>query len=216
MKSHSETTYSDAISSRHFFFRVFRATEAKTLALLPAALREKFGELGLDAAQIETVLEIPEMASIIRYVAEAHDEKTAKTIANWCLGELQRLQTEETITWLQVSDALDHLVKLAAMTDGAQLSSTAAKELLPDIITKQKDPLKLAEEKNIIQVSDEGELVMIIEQVLSENVKAAEDVRSGEMKAIGFLVGQVMKASAGRANPAKVQELIKKQLGIVS
>jgi aspartyl-tRNA(Asn)/glutamyl-tRNA(Gln) amidotransferase subunit B len=55
---------------------------------------------------------------------------------------------------------------------------------------------------------------MIIEQVLSNNQKAAEDVRNGEMKAIGFLVGQVMKASQGKANPAVVQELIKKHLGV--
>ena len=99
------------------------------------------------------------------------------------------------------------------MTDGAQLSSTAAKELLPEIIANKADPETLAKQKNLLQVSDEGELVLIIVQILSENEKAAEDVRNGEMKAIGFLVGQVMKASAGRANPAKVQELIKKQLG---
>jgi aspartyl-tRNA(Asn)/glutamyl-tRNA(Gln) amidotransferase subunit B len=188
------------------------AAEAEKLALLPAALREKFGELGLDSAQTETVLEIPEMAEILRYCAEKYDPKTAKTIANWCLGELQRLQSEELITWQQVSDAIEYLEKLAAMTDGAEISSTAAKELLPEIITMQKDPLAFAKEKNLLQVSDEGELVMIIEQILAENEKAAEDVRNGEMKAIGFLVGQVMKASQGRANPAKVQELIKKQL----
>lgn len=190
------------------------ATEAENLALLPAALREKFGTLGLDSAQSETLLELPEAADIIRYAAESHDEKTAKTIANWCLGELLRLEAEDTISWSQVKDSLDRLVKLASMTDGALLSSTAAKELLPEIVTKNVDPEQLAKEKNLLQVSDEGELVMIIEQVLGENTKAAEDVRNGEMKAIGFLVGQVMKASAGRANPAKVQELIKKQLGI--
>ena len=66
----------------------------------------------------------------------------------------------------------------------------------------------------MLQVSDESELVMIIEQVLGENQKAAQDVKNGELKAIGFLVGQVMKASQGRANPAVVQELIKKQLGV--
>ncbi len=187
--------------------------EAENLALLPAALREKFGALGLDNAQIETLLEIPEAANIIRYTAESHDIKTAKSIANWCLGELLRLVTAGAISWQQISDTLDHLVKLASMTDSAQLSSTSAKELLPEIISNNIDPEQLAKDKNLLQVSDENELVMIVEQVLSDNQKAAEDVRNGEMKAIGFLVGQVMKASAGRANPTKVQELIKKQLG---
>jgi len=108
--------------------------------------------------------------------------------------------------------AVPQLVTLASMVDDNRLSSTAAKELLEEIVTDKKDPLKLAEDKNLIQISDDGALVMIVEQVLNDNVKAADDVRSGELKAIGYLVGQVMKASAGRANPAVVQAIIKKQL----
>ncbi len=221
-KTFSQRTKEDAHDYRYFpdpdippvtITKAQIAAEAEKLALLPAALREKFGELGLDSAQVETVLEIPEMAEVIRYAAEKYDQKTAKTIANWCLGELQRLETESQITWQQVTAAIEYLVTLASMTDGAQLSSTAAKELLPEIVANNVDPQQLAVEKNLLQVSDEGELVMIIEQILGENEKAAEDVRNGEMKAIGFLVGQVMKASQGRANPAVVQELIKKQLG---
>jgi len=190
------------------------AAAAEALPLLPAALRERFQLIGLDTAQIHTVLELPELAEIVRYSTEAHDAKTAKTIANWCLGELQRLTTEGSLSWQQVADALEQLVKLASMVDASSLSSTAAKEILPDVVAKNVDPEKIAKDKNLLQVSDEGELVMIVEQILSENQKAAEDVRMGEMKAIGFLVGQVMKASQGRANPAKVQELIKKQLGV--
>ena len=66
----------------------------------------------------------------------------------------------------------------------------------------------------LIQVSDEGEIIKIVDQVLVDNAKAAEDVKNGEMKAIGFLVGQVMKLSKGKANPSMAQELIKKQLGL--
>lgn len=190
------------------------SAEAEALSLLPAALREKFGELGLDRAQTETVLELPEVADIIRTTSELHDKKTARTIANWCLGELLRLATENKLAWNEVVSALPLLVKLASMLDENKLSSTAAKELLPEVIAQDRDPEELAKEKNLLQISDDSALVMIVEQVLSENEKAAEDVRNGEMKAIGFLVGQVMKASQGRANPAMVQELIKKQLGV--
>ncbi len=190
------------------------ATIAETMPLLPTVLREKFAAFGLDNSQINTILEEPELAEIIRYTTEAHDDKAAKTIANWCLGELQRLVAEQQLTWAQVADSLEQLVKLASMVDANSLSSTAAKELLPEVVVKNSDPEKLAQDKNLLQVSDEGELVMIVTQVLTENEKAADDVRAGEMKAIGFLVGQVMKLSQGRANPAKVQELIKKQLGV--
>lgn len=222
-KTFSQRTKEDAHDYRYFpdpdippitISKEVIAAQAESMALLPAALREKFGELGLDANQTETIIYAPEVATIVRNTAESHDKKTAKTIANWCLGELLRLEAEGTITWQQVSDSLEQLVKLAAMTDAAQLSSTAAKELIPEIVSKNADPEELAKAKNLLQVSDESELVMIVEQVLSENTKAAEDVRGGEAKAIGFLVGQVMKASQGRANPAKVQDLIKKQLSI--
>jgi aspartyl-tRNA(Asn)/glutamyl-tRNA(Gln) amidotransferase subunit B len=86
--------------------------------------------------------------------------------------------------------------------------------MILEVVKDNKDPQQLANDKKVLQVSDESELVMIIEQVLGENQKASQDVKNGELKAIGFLVGQVMKASQGRANPAVVQELIKKQLGV--
>lgn len=190
------------------------ASIAQTMPLLPSALRDRFAAFGLDLAQINTLLEEPAMANIVRYTTEAHDAKTARTISNWCLGELQRLVGEGALEWKQVSDSLEQLVKLAAMVDGKILSSTAAKDVLLDTVRDNADPEDIAKARNLLQVSDEGELVMIIERVISDNPKAIDDVRAGEMKAIGFLVGQVMKASQGRANPALVQDLIKKQIGV--
>jgi aspartyl-tRNA(Asn)/glutamyl-tRNA(Gln) amidotransferase subunit B len=187
---------------------------AKSMPLLPPTIREKLQGYGLSSSAIDTILEEPEMAELILYVSDAHDEKTAKTIINWSLGELQRLFIKGELSWARVKESITNVVKLASMQDGNQISSTAAKELLIDVVAKNIDPEKLAKEKNILQVSDDGELAIIIEQVLGENQTAVNDVRSGELKAIGFLVGQVMKLSKGRANPAKVQELIKKQLGV--
>ena len=87
-------------------------------------------------------------------------------------------------------------------------------KMLVEVLKNGADPEQVATDKNLIQVSDEGAIIAIVDQVLADNAKAAEDVKNGEMKAIGFLVGQVMKASQGKANPAMAQELIKKQLGI--
>lgn len=187
---------------------------AKTMPLLPAALREQFGELGLDTAQIATLIEEPLVADIVRLVIEQHDANTAKTIALWCLGDSMKAITDGVYAWDDVLSALPMLVTLSAMVHDNQVNSTAAKELLADVILSKKDPKLLAQQKDLLQVSDEGELVMIVEKVLATNQKAAQDVRGGEMKAIGFLVGQVMKESAGKANPAVVQQLIKKQLGV--
>lgn len=190
------------------------AATAEEMPLLPNVLREKFGELGLDFAQSQTLLEDPQMADIVRFAIEAHDQKTARTIANWILGELLRLVDASVVTWAAVSDAFERLVTLASMVDGAELSSTTAKELLKDIVSQNADPKKLAADRNVLQVSDTGELVLVVKQVLADNPKAAQDVQSGEMKAIGFLVGQVMKVSGGRANPGVVQGIIKQELGV--
>lgn len=186
---------------------------AEAMPLLPAAIRERLLAISLESDQVNTILEEPKLAAIILYLTEVHDTKTARTIANWCLGELQRQTSSGHLSWDMVNDSLDQLVSLASMVDSSQLSSTAAKDLLEEVITKKQDPYQLAADKQLLQVSDESELVMIIEQVISDNQKAADDVRNGETKAIGFLVGHVMKASQGRANPEMVQKIIKKQLG---
>ncbi len=188
--------------------------ERAQLGVLPAELRAEFARLGLDHSQRETLLDEPESAFLMHFVIEKYDAKTAKTIGNWLTGEIQRLAGGGEVTWQQVSAAGDRLGSLSSMVDGGELSSTAAKELLKDLVITDSDPRQLASERNLLQVSDEGELIMLIEQVLSQNEKAAADVSAGEMKAIGFLVGQVMKASGGKANPGVVAELIKKQLRV--
>jgi aspartyl-tRNA(Asn)/glutamyl-tRNA(Gln) amidotransferase subunit B len=76
------------------------------------------------------------------------------------------------------------------------------------------DALEISQTQNLIQESDESAVAEIVAKVLAENPKAAQDVKNGEMKAIGFLVGQIMKESRGKANPTMAQQLIKKQLGV--
>jgi aspartyl-tRNA(Asn)/glutamyl-tRNA(Gln) amidotransferase subunit B len=97
------------------------------------------------------------------------------------------------------------------------MNSNQATALIKDILLINNLPQDLyeyAKEKGYIQVSDEGEIAKIVEQVLTDNSQAAADVKNGETKAVGFLVGQVMKASKGKANPSLAQDLIKRQLGL--
>lgn len=179
---------------------------------LPSDLRREFAKAGLAQSQIETLLDVPEAAEIMRLVVEQHDQKTSRTIGNWLTGEVQRLVMDETLAWEKVARSVDKFVKLASMVDGGMLSSSAAKNIIPEMVFQDADPEEIAKAKSLLQVSEESDLVGIIEQVLSENIKATSDVKTGEVKAIGFLVGQVMKQSGGQANPSVVAELIKKQL----
>jgi len=181
---------------------------------MPWEYRDKLKALKLDSSQIETLIDEPAAAQLVRYLTEAHDDKTARTMANWLTGDVQRQVAEETLTWEQVTAKSAALAKLAGMVDGNILSSTAAKEVLNEIFVSDDDPEVIAKSKNLIQVSDVGELEMLVLEILSNNQRAADDIKNGEMKAIGFLVGQVMKVSHGKANPQVVQDIIKQQLGV--
>ncbi|HVV67359.1 MAG TPA: Asp-tRNA(Asn)/Glu-tRNA(Gln) amidotransferase subunit GatB [Candidatus Saccharimonadales bacterium] len=182
---------------------------------LPSDYRQEFGEIGIEAKVIEDIIAVPETARLVSRVLDASNPEHARRVAFW----MMQPQTEEPEN-LEVNIGNDlkpsdeKLIKLSQMVSDNKLSSTAAKQVLGEMLKTGGDPEKIAEAKNLLQVSDEGEIAKIVEQVLNENQKAAEDVKNGEMKAIGFLVGQVMKASKGKANPSLAQDLIKKQLGL--
>lgn len=184
---------------------------------LPASYREKFTTIGIDYSTSDDILAVPETAKIVTRIIKDAGAEDARRIAFWLL----RPSTDEDSSDDQMEGAsqedtqkIDHLIRLSKMVGANKLSSTAAKEVLDVMLQTGEDPEKIAESKNLLQVSDEGAILEIVQKVLSENTQAAEDVKNGETKAIGFLVGQVMKLSQGKANPALATTLIKKQLGI--
>ena len=92
------------------------------------------------------------------------------------------------------------------------ISGKLAKEILPLMIREGKNPKAIVQEKGLVQISDEGELEKIVQEVLQANPKAVEDYKAGKGASRGFLVGQVMKASKGKANPGVVNGLLEKLL----
>lgn len=177
---------------------------------LPDDYREKFSPLNIDEAVIEDIIAVPMTAMQISRILEISTPEHARRIAFWLLQPIDDEAHDETSN--EVEDW--SLIKLSELVAANKLSSTAAKDVLAELQTSGGDPEQIATENNLLQVSDEGEIAKIVAQVLSENDKAANDVKNGEMKAIGFLVGQVMKHSKGKANPSMAQDLIKKQLGL--
>lgn len=183
------------------------------LPVMPSAIRSRLKEQGLSVAQIELILEEPVAARALYELAET-DIKVFSVVGNWFTGPLLKLVSEHKTDWQRAAEGIDNLVKLAHLVINNELSSTAAKELLIDVITSEVDPKELAESKNLLQVSDESAIEAIVVQVLAENQKASDDLKNGEQKVIGFLVGQVMKQSRGQANPELAQKIIKKLLNL--
>ncbi|MEO6513537.1 MAG: Asp-tRNA(Asn)/Glu-tRNA(Gln) amidotransferase subunit GatB [Candidatus Saccharimonadales bacterium] len=178
---------------------------------LPQDYRRILQEIGLDSSVTEDIIAVPETASTVKRVYEAADASHAKRVAFWLMVPQTDDETSSDST-IMTSDT--QLIALSQMVAENKLSSTAAKEVLAEMLKTGQDPAAIAESKNLIQESDEGAIAEIVAKVLADNARAAEDVRNGEMKAIGFLVGQVMKESKGKANPGLAQQLIKKQLGL--
>ena len=193
----------------------------KEMPVMPDEWRKRLESLALDNAAIETLLDAEvesDDTSYLRFIEERlENSNEAKFLVNWYVNVLIPIVREGKFEFKY--DHLSLATKIYELLEANKLSSTNAKALYTELVNQNvsswPDAIeKYAEEKGYIQVSDEGEIAKIVEQVIKDNQKAAEDVSGGEMKAIGFLVGQVMKASKGKANPSLAQSLIKKQLGI--
>ncbi len=183
---------------------------------LPNDYRESFKELGIDPKNIEDIVSVQDMTEAVQDIKTKAGPAHARRIAFWLHWKTGIYEEEGRVKPAPVATliSLDRMIKLSQMVEDKRLSSTAAKDVFYEMINDKREPQEIAESKNLIQVSDEGEIEKIVSEVLSQNAKAAEDVKKGELKAIGFLVGQVMAKSQGKANPQLAQDIIKKQLGL--
>lgn len=187
----------------------------RKMPALPNQVRAKLREIKIDPSAVETLVEvIPAGKLMSEILLMEPGAAIVKKIANWLVTDVQAILGESNSTWEKLTLTASGLIDLAKMADNSEISSTGAKAVLREMIVSGKNPRDVADELNILQMSDGDEITLIVIKVLQENSKAAEDVKNGEAKAIGFLVGQVMKMSKGKANPAMAQDLIKKQLGI--
>ena len=107
----------------------------------------------------------------------------------------------------------ENLAKLIALTESKAINSTVAKEVFEVMFEEDVDPEQYVEEKSLKTVTDEGALQKTVEEVIAANPQSVEDYRNGKEKAIGFLVGQTMKAMKGKADPAGVNRMLKELLG---
>ena len=138
--------------------------------------------------------------------------KKPKKVSNWLMVETMRLLKENEMEPEDLSFSPENLAKLIELTEAGTINSTVAKEVFEEVFKNDIDPDKYVEEKGLKTVNDEGELRSVIEQVIKDNPQSVEDYHNGKKKAIGFLVGQTMKAMKGKANPAMVNQILQELL----
>ncbi|TVR35865.1 MAG: Asp-tRNA(Asn)/Glu-tRNA(Gln) amidotransferase subunit GatB [Nitriliruptor sp.] len=179
---------------------------------LPAAIRARLADAGVPMAQAITLVSGELMPWFDEAVAAGAD---AQAVANWLTGDVAGQLSTEGLTLEDSGLTGTHLAELIALVDDGTLSTKLAKEVLAGVIEERgaKGPAAVAEDRGLQQVSDEGELRAIVEQVVATNAATVEDIRAGNNKAIGALVGQVMKATKGQADPRKTNELLREVIG---
>ncbi len=179
---------------------------------LPQVRRARFEEaFGLSPYDAGVLTASREMADYFEAVVEA--KAPPKQAANWIMGDVQALLTYRE---LDIADCPLAPVELAAMIgliENGTISGKIAKDILPELMDTGKSAQDLIEEKGLVQISDADELVTVAREVIAANPGPAADYRAGKAKALGFLVGQLMKATKGKANPKLANEILARELG---
>ncbi len=136
----------------------------------------------------------------------------AKALANWVMGDFSRILNARQCAASASPISPLQLAELLKLIDKGTISGKIAKGVLEEMYATGKDAGLIIKDKGLAQISDEGALSGIIEEVLAANPQSVEDYRAGKERALGFLVGQIMKATKGQANPGKVNQLLKEKL----
>ena len=179
---------------------------------LPSTYRDAWSSLGIDRSVIESLLSTQNYAILISEIQQKYGDNTARRVAHWFSSSVAQTGEEETI--IATNFTVEGYGELAAMVEKNELSSTAAKEVFQELLTSAESPIAIATRKDLLQVSDESAILEVVREVLNDpaSAQSVSDIRAGQDKAIGFLVGQVMKKSQGKANPALAQKLIRQEL----
>lgn len=154
-----------------------------------------------------------EQLTASKYVANFFEEANAicnnpKAVSNWIMGDLFRMMNEKEIEISECKISSQNLAKLIELIDKGTISSKIAKQVFEEMFETGKEPEKIVEEKGLVQISDEGAIKEMVEKVVLSNPQSVADFKAGRDRALGFLVGQIMKETKGKANPQLVNKLL--------
>jgi aspartyl-tRNA(Asn)/glutamyl-tRNA(Gln) amidotransferase subunit B len=138
--------------------------------------------------------------------------KNAKAVSNWIMGDLMKILKEKGMEVEDIPFPAEHLAKMIAMIDKGTISGTIAKKVFEKMFESKKDPETIVKEEGLEVVSDEGALVEVVKKILEANPQSLADYKSGKDKAFGFLVGQAMKETKGKASPQVINKILKEEL----
>lgn len=187
-----------------------------TLPEMPSAKKLRFmGQYGLKEKEVDIIVDDKDLSHYYESLVSCGGDP--KISANWVLGDVLRIINSKDLTSRDISVKPDALYEILALIHQGKLSNTSGKEVFEEMFETGKSASLVVKEKGLIQISDTSELEGIVAQTLQENPESVKDFMDGKLQASGFLMGKLMKASKGNANPklakelldAKLQELLK-------
>ena len=181
---------------------------------LPEARRDRFmTQYGLSLYDANILTSSRAMADYFENCVKLVDHGKAKTVSNWLLGDFSRLLNATNTEIESVRISPKHLAEMLGLIDNSTISGPTAKAVLEEMFRSGKGAGEIITEKKLSQISDASEIREMVKQVIANNTGAVADYTSGKQQALTFIIGQVMKATRGRANPGVVREIIIHELG---
>lgn len=182
-----------------------------SMAKLPSFYREKFKELGLSSYEADELIRNRDYVLYFESCVNS-GAKNIKTLWNYLMVDVLSYLNKDEVTIASLKFSVGDMVDLVNMVADGKINSKQAKEALSIMYQSGESLKSIIERCDMIQVSDDGAILELVKKVLASNAQSIADYKSGKDRALGFLVGQVMKESQGKANPAKAKEIILKEI----
>ena len=173
-------------------------------------IKRYVNEYGLPQYDAGVITADPDLANYFEECLQKYPHP--KNLSNWLMGDFLSLVNEEGSDIKDVTFKPNYMVELLKLIDNGDISGKIGKEVLEKSFQSGKSPGNIVEEEGMQQISDESQLEEIVDRVIEDNPSSVNDYKSGKKKAMGYLVGQIMKATSGKANPQLVNELLQKKL----
>lgn len=167
-------------------------------------------EFGIPDYDIDIITDSKKLADLFEQTTAICNQP--KKVSNWIMGEVMRILKDRSLEPDDITFSPKNLAKLIVLVEAGTINGSVAKDVFVKIFDEDVDPDKYIEENGLKQVNDEGELRTVIEKVIADNPQSVSDYRGGKVQAMGYLVGQTMKAMKGKANPGMVNQILKELL----
>ncbi|MDD5744630.1 MAG: Asp-tRNA(Asn)/Glu-tRNA(Gln) amidotransferase GatCAB subunit B, partial [Mesotoga sp.] len=173
-------------------------------------LRRFIEQYGLPEYDASVLSSSGEVACFYEEVARVTGKP--KESSNWIMGEVMRIMNEGDLSIESLGLKPEYFKELFEMIDSGRISNSIAKEILPEVIERKRSPASIVKEKGLEQINDDGVIETAIREAMESNPKAVQQFREGKEGVLGYFVGAVMKATRGKANPARVNEMARRLL----